>query len=160
MSTLVAEGTRRLPCPPEVCEFDLGPGRNLNGITFITLVRARYSGSKLQKLQALYFAYTISKDGLPSLDAPRLIQHCMMHTLICTTLGTVFHYCIYRMHNYKLTTTGCQQPYIPLKRFEGWGAIPTPLDITVIPRGGVLQTPVMTRDGPCPHLHLGITAQH
>ena len=66
------------------------PGRNSNGIIFITLVRARYSGSELQKLQALYFAYTISKDGLASLDAPRLIQHCMMHTLHHRDLGNFF----------------------------------------------------------------------
>ena len=40
--------------------------------------------------------------------------------------------------------------YIPLKQFQGWGPTPTPLDITVIPRGGVLQTPVMTRGGAGP----------
>ena len=49
---------------------------------------------------------------------------------------------------------------IPLKQFQGWGPTPTPLDITVIPKGGVLQTPMMTRGGPCPHLPLGITAQY
>ena len=44
---------------------------------------------------------------------------------------------------------------VPLKQFQGWGATPTPLDITVIPRvprGVVLQTSVMARGGPCPHL--------
>ena len=50
--------------------------------------------------------------------------------------------------------------YIALKQFQGWGGTRTLLDITVIPRGVVLQTPVMTRGGPCPHLSLGITAQY
>ena len=42
---------------------------------------------------------------------------------------------------------GC---YIPLKQSQGWGPTSTPLGITVIPRGGVLQTSVMTRGGPLP----------
>ena len=40
--------------------------------------------------------------------------------------------------------------YVPLKQFQGWGPTSTPLGITVIPRGGVLQTSVMTRGGSLP----------
>ena len=39
---------------------------------------------------------------------------------------------------------------IPLKQSQGWGATSTSLGITVIPRGGVLQTSVMTRSGALP----------
>ena len=46
---------------------------------------------------------------------------------------------------------------IPLKQTQGWGPTSTPLGITVIPRGGVLQTSVMTRGGPLPPPTLGIT---
>ena len=47
--------------------------------------------------------------------------------------------------------------YIPLKQSQGWGPTSTPLGITVIPRGGVFQTSVMTRGGHLSHLPLGIT---
>ena len=53
------------------------------------------------------------------------------------------------------TITGMQtkmlHAYTPLKQSQGWGPTSTPLGITVIPRGGVLQTSVMTRGA------LGIT---
>ena len=39
---------------------------------------------------------------------------------------------------------------IPLKQSQEWGATSTPLGVTVIPRGGVLQTSLMTRGGPLP----------
>ena len=44
----------------------------------------------------------------------------------------------------------CRDPYIPLKQSQGQGPTSTPLGITVIPRGGVPQTSVITRGGPLP----------